>query len=209
MIPQSLQDVEKYLRESTIRLVTGGDARTNSSQSEQAVVQLIQNANQWQVYSPHLDAGHNRHWYDVRIDDYYVDVKVSGFAGNDNTNAKKAIYYLLTGKDPGCVDDAAAVFFEQMRKNENKDEVRDYYYLVVNKSDVKDVFFVSLKGLAHAAAAPNNPPFQTNWNICRESQTRTWDEARDFLLGKWAASIERNIANINKRVCQILTQSSF
>ncbi len=197
MIPTVLKEVEKHLQDVSVQLSTSGrDTRGDSSQSEFLVAQALQNTTRWGVVSPHLGKGHNRSWHDVKIGDYYCDIKISNCDANDNTNAKKAIFYFLTGRIP---DDDVPVqtnkFFAMMKETESPDQNRDYYYLVVNKNNTQDAFIVSLKGLAHCSPSSNNMPFQSNWGKCREPVERSWNEARNFLLEKWAESIRRAIDN--------------
>ena len=61
MIPQTLLDVQNYLREANLPSVTGGvDGRLDSAEMETRVVQAIQNANRWKAYSPTVDKTNSR-----------------------------------------------------------------------------------------------------------------------------------------------------
>ena len=196
MIPDLLTEAAEYLRGENLNLVqTGSGPRTDSAESERQVIQALQNANRWHVHSPNIGSRDNRGWYDVQIGGYYCDIKISTCSRNDNASAKKAIYYLLTGDEQaGRVPNNSSAFFRRMREQEAPDENRDFYYLVVNKRERGDVFFVSLKGMAHCAASSRNPPFQANWGRNREPVERTWEEAKQHLLGVWAESIRRLIS---------------
>ena len=195
MIPKVLLDVEEYLRKANLVLPSGGpDKRFDSAQAERDVVQVIQNANRWEVYSPDVGQTTNRAWYDVRVEGFYLNVKISECKTNDNANAKMAIFYLLTGEDPDTTTSVQAEkYFKDMKKLEDPDEERDYYYLIVNKQDPTDVFIVSLKGISHCRSSSNNPPFQANWGKCREPKERSWAEARKLFLGLWRESIVKSI----------------
>ena len=197
MIPKVLQEVADYLIESDFQLVsTGQDARQDSNQSETKIVQLLQNSEHnedWTVYSPNIARRDNRAWYDAKIKDYYVDIKISECTRNDNTNAKMAIYYFITGKTPDNTQVRENIFFRDMKHYENPDENRDYYYLIVNKNNLNDIFVVSLKGLNHAFPSHNNMPFQSNWDKCRNPVNRNWQEAKEFLLSTWAEAITKCI----------------
>ena len=197
MIPDILKEVAEYLKRAnweSVLVKTGSDARVDSSQSEAKIIQVLQNANKWHVYSPNIGTSHNRAWYDVQIDGHHCDIKISTCSTNDNTNAKKAIYYLLTGDEEAeKAPNANDQFFKQMKERESPDEDRDFYYLVVNKAKPGDVFFVSLRGMAQCSPSPNNLPFQATWARNREPVKRSWREAKNYLLGKWAESIARLI----------------
>ena len=195
MIPETLVQVCDHLRNQDWNLsVDGQDPRIDSAVKATNVVQAIKNANTWSVSLPNVANRNNRSWYNARIDNLYVRVKISRCGSNDNTNAKRAIYWFLTGQDPDLTTKVATNrFFQDMRKNERPDDARDYYYIIVNKLDTSDVFVVSLKGLAKCYPAHNNPPFQAKWDECRTPVNRTWDEAKDLLLHAYATSIAKAI----------------
>lgn len=201
IIPATMIEVVNYLKEQNLVLTkTATDHRVDSATSESQVVSQIQNANTWTVYSPNLSGMTNRAWYDVKIDGYYCDIKISTTKSADNTNAKMHVYYLLTGQDPAenRVPPQDKKIFKLMKENENIDEERDFYYLVVNKDDLDDIFVVSLKSIAKLNPAANNMPFQAKWDDCRVPVHRTWSEARHFLLGKWAESIKRKLNTLSE-----------
>ena len=156
------------------------------------IVELLKQSGRWRIYSPKQEIGHNRAWYDVSINDLFCNIKVSKCTANDNAQAKKAIYYLLTGdREAERVPEQHSDFFRMMRENEDPDEDRDYYYLVINKTDTSDIFVANLKGIAVCNSTPNNMPFQVNWRQNRKLVERTWEEARQFLLGVWAELIKK------------------
>ncbi len=203
MIPQVLFDAAEYLKGKPVEVAAATatrpnmDARTASALAEYDIIKLLQDSGIWNIDSPNVDDdnNNNRFWYDCKINDYFCNIKVSTFRNNDNTNAKMAIYYLLTGQEPIGISDKNRDIFALMKKNESPDEDRDYYYFVVNKTNPADIFPVSLKGLAHCVPNPTNQPFQSNWDSCRTPVNRTWQVAKEFLLTEWATSISRNIAN--------------
>lgn len=194
LIPAVLQEAADFLSESLVTLPSGsGDGRRDSDAGEVTVVQLLQNEQRWNVTSENVGKSTNRAPYDVTFENLLVDIKISGMSGQDNTNAKKAIYYLLTGEDgkTNAVPDHSKSFWKSLKEKENPSETRDFYYLVVNKNDLSDVFVVSLKHISRVTPAANNPPFQAKWDDCRVPECRTWEEAKNYLLGQWAESIKR------------------
>jgi hypothetical protein len=56
------------------------------------------------------------------------------------------------------------LFNKLKEKAYNKNNKRDYYFLVVNKTDCKDVIVNSVKGLEALTPNVNNLPFQVCWN---------------------------------------------
>lgn len=194
MIPAALREVAAYLARQQILLPQDAvDGRVASALGETEVINALRAAGSWKIEAPSEERSDNRAWYDLKIDGHYCDIKISTLRTNDNTNAKKAIYYFLTGITPDDIPPHNNVFFRSMADQERADEERDYYYLVLNKEEPRDVFFTSLRGLAQCHPAPNNLPFQVRWEECREIKRRSWQEARDFLLSNWATSIKRLI----------------
>ena len=200
MLPDELLQVKQYLQKNNLLLPSGsGDARRDSGEAEKAVISRLQN-HQWKnfsIHSPNIGKGHNRSWYDIKVNEYYCDIKISELKTADNTNAKQAVFYFLTGLDPAQqqISNTEKIFFSEMAQHEEKNEKRDFYYLIINKINPSDIFIINLKGLKKLQVAPNNLPFQCNWNDNRESQNRTWLEAKEFLLSKWAEGIKKKLKN--------------
>ncbi len=69
-----------------------------------------------------------------------------------------------------------------------KNTDRDYYFLIINKNDPKDIFINSLKGIQ--TLQPNNLPFQCKWDNNREIIQRDFDESKNFILSALAESIK-------------------
>ena len=195
--PKLLEDIAGCLRkaENEIQLKKTGDGRVASARSEANVVKKIKKlctARSWKVETPK-----SRSWYDIAIIDgdqrYYIDIKISSCTATDNTNAKRAIYYFLTGETPEGFDLGDASFFKRMSERESVCKDRDYYYLIVNKRNTRDVFLCSLRSLTCVKPNPSNLPFQAKWDDNREPSWKNWDKARRMLLQQWAKSIQKRI----------------
>ena len=196
LIPPELEAAAKYLGQRKMTLPSGGgDSRGDSSAGESTVIQVLQNAQQWNIVGRNVGTSTNRAPYDMEFEGLLVDVKISSL-GTDNTNAKSAIFYLLTGETKHPTH--TKPFWETLRDKETPDEQRDFYYLIVNKSNTSDVFVVSLKHIAEVVPNPSNQPFQANWDNCRQPTKRTWQEAKQYLLGIWAKSIHREAELLNE-----------
>lgn len=194
LIPVVLQEAANFLSESLVDLPSGsGDGRRDSDVGEDRVISHLLNTQRWKVTSENIGKSTNRAPYDMTFENLLVDIKISGMRGQDNTNAKKAVYYLLTGEDgkTNTIPEHNKPFWRSLKERENPSETRDFYYLVVNKNDLSDIFVVSLKHIAKVTPASNNPPFQAKWDDCRVPKHRTWEEAKNYLLGQWAESIMR------------------
>lgn len=197
MIPLELQEAVECIKNAAISMPSiSEDGRHNSMIAESDIISCLKDS----LKSVSLPA-RKRDWYDVKIDHFYCDIKIADLDNKtaDNTNAKGAIFYFLTGKNPSTdVSFQDAQFFKLMRESESPCEKRDYYYLVFNKSDPKDVFVVSLKHIERVRPSGRNLPFQCVWGECRNPVQRTYLEARDYMLSQWAVSIKKLVDNTEK-----------
>ena len=140
------------------------------------------------------------HWYDILVEEkYYVDIKVSGLKGADNTNSKRAIYYALTAQPPDKVSSEEVPFFASLKENEKPND-EDYYYLVVGKKEDPGskyrAFLCSIKTLRKVMPNGSNMPFQCRWKECYEPVYREYEKSREFLLTSWSKSIASRIKQL-------------
>ncbi|MDI9347572.1 MAG: hypothetical protein QM538_03630 [Methylacidiphilales bacterium] len=200
MIPSELKEVILCLKKNKMILQNNmGDGRQDSSTNENKVIQTIQNANLgFKVTAENLNKNNNRNWFDATIAGYYVNIKISALKSADNTSAKPAIFYFLTGQTETPTH--TKQYWEQMKQNESPDENRNYFYLIVNKDNPSDVFCTSLKGLktVNANGSEGNYPFQCVWDENRELADRTWAEAKIFLLTQFAKSVTKTISKLSE-----------
>ncbi len=79
-------------------------------------------------------------------------------------------------------------YFQKLHKDLGTNTNRDYYFLIINKNDPKDIFINSLKGIQ--TLQPNNLPFQCKWDDNREIIQRDFDESKNFILSALAKSVK-------------------
>ncbi|MDR3162904.1 MAG: restriction endonuclease [Helicobacteraceae bacterium] len=129
-----------------------------------------------------------RFWYDFAISQkggvfLPINIKVSTLKGNDNLSSKSGVFYALTGVDPKTLNiNDWNSFFNLLAKNLNKNPDADYYFLIVNKLVLGDVFWTSLKTLSEFTPNGANPPFQCDWSKNRERNDRNGDAAQNYIL---------------------------
>ncbi len=199
VIPTELMRVKNYLNENNnqFSLSAGNDdPRQDSAHSEFKIVTFLLNSplrDEVKFVSPNLAKKTNREWYDIRVNSYYCDIKISNCQGNDNTNAKHAIYYFLTGKTGASPHQKP--FFKSLKENTVSDKNRNFFYIIINKNN-KETNIVSLKNISGLKPNPKNQPFQCNWSeAIKNPKDRNWEEAKTYLLGIWAKSILRDMEN--------------
>jgi hypothetical protein len=65
--------------------------------------------------------------------------------------------------------DTTSKFLSKIKSKEyNEDFRKDYYFLVINKNNTKDIIINSVLGVSNITPNVNNLPFQIKWNNNRE-----------------------------------------
>jgi hypothetical protein len=188
-IPNDITDICRYISQTGLQLSRpSNDGRLDSAINEGEILKLIRE--QFSVKLPQI-----RDWYDFAIEgrDYFypINIKITMSGGTDNLNCKLGIYYALTGLMPCFSNEIKWLpYFEQLKDNIGARKDKDYYFIVINKQQTRDVFASSLKGLAKLIPNGNNLPFQCNWNKNREHIERDFEQASAFLLGCMGESIK-------------------
>ncbi len=193
MIPTQLNEIAEFLRTNPYSLSQPlQDGRLNSSVNEEEILNTIKD------YFP-IQLPKAREWWDFSFEEndifYPVNIKTTTTKTADNLNGKLGIYYALCGLVPEFNNEIAwEKYFQKLHKDLGKNTNRDYYFLIINKNDPKDVFINSLKGIQ--TLQPNNLPFQCKWDNNREIVQRDFDESKNFILSALAKSVKLR-ANID------------
>ena len=191
MIPKILCELSDYLNTLEIEVTDSQrDGRINSILHEDKLTELL--AEKYPIDVPEARA-----WYDFSLTDddifYPVNIKSTTGKGNDNLSCKLGIYYALTGKNPtGQRLSGWRAYFDKLNADLSENDV-DYYFMVLNKKTRK-TSMSALKGLTKLVPNGNNLPFQCNWTENTQYKSRTFEEAKDFLLSNFAASIRGRTA---------------
>ena len=193
-IPQILIDIQKHLAANALTLSKDHiDGRINSALNEDQIIKEIKKA--FVIEEPAA-----REWYDfIAIEGnerYPVNIKVSTLETNDNVQCKLGIYYAATGVWPTFSNGTSwNKFFEAVAADMNTRTDRDYYFLVVGKSDPSDIILTSLKQIGTLTPNGNNLPFQCHWGSNRTLKARSHSDAVKFILGtlKQSCDLRANI----------------
>lgn len=162
------------------------DGRLNSSVNEEEILNAIKH------FFP-IQLPKAREWWDFSFEEngifYPVNLKTTTTKTADNLNCKLGIYYALCGLLPTFNNEIAwEKYFQKLHEDLGKNTDRDYYFLIINKNDPKDIFINSLKGIQ--TLQPNNLPFQCKWDNNREIIQRDFDGSKNFILSALAKSIK-------------------
>lgn len=175
-----------YMPNTNMNFSTTGDGRLDSAESENAVIEHLQNLfadSEVEVCA----APQERWWYDVLIkyqgQNYPINIKMTSGAGTDNVSSKIGLYYALTGRWPeqetGLVrwESYNSSLIQYFNPNSNAD-----YYFVVYFKEEETFLFTSLKHLNTLVSNGNNLPFQCRWLDNCEATQRTQEEQSFYLM---------------------------
>ncbi len=184
MIPTQLNEIAKFLKTNPYNLSQPlQDGRLNSSVNEEEILNAIKH---FPIQLPKV-----REWWDFSFkeNDIFYPVNITTTKTADNLNCKLGIYYALCGLLPEFNNEIAwEKYFQKLHKDLGKNTDRDYYFLIINKNDPKDIFINSLKGIQ--TLQPNNLPFQCKWDNNREIVQRDFDGSKNFILSALAESVK-------------------
>ncbi len=187
MVPTQLNEIAEFLKTNPYNLSQPlQDGQLNSSVNEEEILNTIKD------YFP-IQLPRAREWWDFSFEEnkifYPVNIKTTTTKTADNLNCKLGIYYALCGLVPEFNNEIAwEKYFHKLHKDLGKNTNRDYYFLIINKNDPKDVFINSLKGIQ--TLQPNNLPFQCKWDNNREIVQRSFIESKNFILSTLAKSVK-------------------
>ncbi|WP_121067531.1 restriction endonuclease [Helicobacter pylori] len=187
MIPTQLNEIAEFLKTNPYNLSQPlQDGRLNSSVNEEEILNTIKD------YFP-IQLPRTREWWDFSFEEndifYPVNIKTTTTKTADNLNGKLGIYYALCGLVPEFNNEIAwEKYFQKLHKDLGTNTNRDYYFLIINKNDPKDIFINSLKGIQ--TLQPNNLPFQCKWDNNREIIQRSFIESKNFILSALAKSVK-------------------
>jgi hypothetical protein len=193
-IPKVLLQISEHLSSHKFRISTlNHDGRINSAVNEDEVLNYLERSYDFGSYE--LIRPQARDWFDFAIEKgtefYPVNIKVTTTDTVDNLNCKLGIYYALTGLKPSFSNGISWLpFFSKLHDSFGKYKDKDYYFLIVNKNNLNDVFCSSLKGITNLTPNGNNLPFQSKWSDNHKLTYRTFEQASNFIMSTFATSIK-------------------
>ena len=190
-LPLIMYKIQNYLKSQTFQFSTQNeDGRINSCTDEDGVIKLL-----FDKFGEKIKKPKKRMWYDIlAFDSMYgwipINIKTTTTMTSDNTGNLAMCVYVYTDEildihrdksyENGKMSD---ILFNKLKnKKYNTSNKKDYYFIVLNKTDASDIIVNSVKGLTILTPNINNLPFQ----IC-------WDKNRSF-----------KYENINKKVKQFI-----
>jgi len=112
-----------------------------------------------------VEIPNDRHWYDIRINDIPINLKITTGSTSDNALNKVAVIYSLTGievKNKNMNFDCFYKHLQNSKIKKERDPKTEYHYLVINKTNGN----ILLKSILDIHCYKSNPSniLQINWN---------------------------------------------
>jgi hypothetical protein len=188
MFPDILNEVVEFLNSIKVSVCEDSDdGRINSITDERNIIKILQD----KYGKDNIIDGKKRHWWDVKIFNYPINLKSSNFSKNaaDNFSSKAAILYALTYLPEDKINQNRWADFESALLNySDVDNGRDYYIIIIDKNTSK-IYLNSLKSLSKLTPNGNNLPFQIKWKDNLIPINRTHRQAYDFIVECYKESV--------------------
>jgi hypothetical protein len=172
-LPLIMYKIEKYLKLQAFQFSTQNeDGRINSCIDEDEVIKLLIEKFGEKIKKPKI-----RMWYDILAFDFMygwipINIKTTTTITSDNTGNLAMCVYAYTNEildihrdksyENGKMSD---ILFNKLKnKQYNTNNKKDYYFIVLNKTDASDIIVNSVKGLTILRPNINNLPFQVCWD---------------------------------------------
>jgi len=169
-LPLFLYIIQKFLTDIPYGCSTENkDGRINSCIDETNIINLLTNK-----FKDRIKAPKTRMWYDILIFDFLrswipINIKTTTTLSNDNIGNLALCVYAYTDEKldlESSYDNKtmSTLLFEKLQNKEYNMGIKDYYFLVLNKTNPKDVIVNSILGLEKLYPNINNIPFQICWS---------------------------------------------
>lgn len=148
------------------------DGRINSCVDEDLIITLL-----FEYFGERIRKPKIRMWYDILAYDYLygwipINIKTTTTLTCDNTGNLAMCVYAYTDEILDIYRDKSydngkmslVLINKLINKQYNKSSKKDYYFLVMNKNNSRDIIVNSVKGLTILSPNVNNLPFQICWN---------------------------------------------
>ena len=176
-LPLIMYKIKKYLEVISFKFSTQNeDGRINSCIDEDEIIKLL-----CEKFDKKIKKPKKRMWYDIlALDSIYgwipINIKTTTTKTNDNTANLAMCVYAYTNEildfDKSYLNgEMSNILFNKLKNKEyNTNPKKDYYFLVLNKTDPSDIIINSVKGLVELTPNINNLPFQVCWDKNRTFQ---------------------------------------
>ena len=172
-LPLIMYKIKQYLKIKAFQFsIQNEDGRINSCIDEDEIIKLLIERFGENIKKPKI-----RMWYDILAFDHMygwipINIKTTTTVTSDNTGNLAMCVYAYTDEildihrnksyENGKMSE---MLFDKLKnKKYNTNNKKDYYFIVLNKTDGSDIIVNSVKGLTILTPNINNLPFQVNWS---------------------------------------------
>ena len=171
-LPLIMYKLQRCLQDSSFHFSTQNeDGRINSCNDEDSVITLMVKKFHNRIKKPKI-----RMWYDILVfDNEYgwipVNIKTTTTLSHDNTGNLAMCVYAYTDEKFDVHRDntyengkMSKLLLQKIEcKEYNKNDKKDYYFIILNKTNPYDIIINSVKGISILTPNANNLPFQICW----------------------------------------------
>ena len=172
-LPLIMYKIKKYLISQSFKFSSKNeDGRINSCIDEDNIVKILIDKFDKRIIKPKI-----RMWYDILAFDYMngwipINIKTTTTLSYDNTGNLAMCVYAYTDEKLDihrCKTykngEMSEILYNKLKnKRYNKNNKKDYYFLVLDKTNHNNIIINSVKGLKLLTPNINNLPFQVNWS---------------------------------------------
>lgn len=175
-LPLIMHQIKNVLQTQSFKCsIQHEDGRINSCIDEEGIIQILIDKFGEKIKKPPI-----RSWFDIlALDSNYgwvpINIKTTTTMTSDNTgNLAMCVYAytdewldIHTNKTYGN-GKMSKVLFHKLKHKKYNNGKKDYYFVVLNKTNPTDIIVNSVKGLSVLTPNINNLPFQVCWNKNRK-----------------------------------------
>lgn len=185
-LPLMMYKLQSYLKSKNFKCSTiRADGRSNSIYDEDEIIKLC-----IEKFGNRIKKSVERMWHDMLALDYVygwipINIKTTSMHSADNVGNMTLCVYAYTNHPIDlnrfyCNGEMSSLIVSKLKqKGYNTINKRDYYFLVLNKTDSSDVIINSVKGLSNLTQNLNNLPFQVRWT--RENRTFVYKSIKECI----------------------------
>lgn len=183
MIPKTLVEIKKYLQDNPLSLSNESrDGRVNSSKDEDLIIEHLRRGG---FDKSRFKVADQRSWCDIWLveENIPVNIKSTSCKTADNAGNFLLLNWCFTTRSIKLdTSPKSSTDIKHLVEATFEDPKRDYWFLVVNKTDPKDVIVNSILHLKDITVNSSNMPFQVNWSKNRTLVDRTYANSRGMFF---------------------------
>lgn len=196
-LPTIMYSIQKYIQlQGFNHSLKNADGRINSCFDEDKLIELLITE-----FGKRIKKSKIRMWYDILVLDYMygwlpVNIKSTTMKTSDNIGNLSICVYAYTNENLNLHTtktykngEMSIILCNKLKnKDYNYKNKKDYYFIILDKTNNCNVVINSLKGLTELRSNINNLPFQVCWN---KNKTFKYNNIRN-VISKFVNCIQKS-----------------